>query len=138
MIEQLYGTVDKQVEIYTVQLRSTVIDSFIIQLQCINAEKPVITYLPNPRIPELKQKHNRLRRLTFSDESSAEEKLPVHIILGAADIQRIKSTEPAVLGTDPDMDPGADFTMLGWVIGGKVTEKGFFLSNSQEEFKQMC
>ena len=61
-----------------------------------------------------------------------EDNLPVHVILGAADIQRIKTTEPAVLGVDSDIDPGAEYTMLGWMITGKLTplstetEKGFF------------
>ena len=75
------------------------------ELQCINAEKPVLTYLPNPRIPELKMKKSCIRRLVFSDEAATAENLPVNVILGAADIQRIKSTEPAVLGSNPDTDP---------------------------------
>ena len=50
-----------------------------------------------------------------------EDNLPVHVILGAADVQRIKTTEPVVLGVDPDIDPGAEYTMLGWVITGKLT-----------------
>ena len=70
-----------------------------------------------------------------------EDNLPVHVILGAADI---KTTEPAVLGVDPDIDPGAEHTMLGWVIMGKLTslstetEKDFFQNSSQHEFEQMC
>ena len=73
-----------------------------------------------------------------------EDNLPIHVILGAADIQRIKTTEQAVLGVDPDIYPGAEYTMLGWVITGKLTplsaetEKGFFLNSSQGEFEQMC
>ena len=61
-----------------------------------------------------------------------EDNLPVHVILAAANIQRIKTTEPAVLGVDPDVDPCAEYTMLGWVFTGKLmplstgTEKGFF------------
>ena len=70
--------------------------------------------------------------------------LPVHVIIGAADIQRIKTTKPVVPEVDPDIDPGAEYTMLGWVITGKLTplstetEKGFFLNSSQGEFEQMC
>ena len=66
------------------------------------------------------------------------------MILGAADVQCIKTTEPAVLGVDPDIDSGAEYTMLGWVITGKLTplstetEKGFFLTSSLGEFEQMC
>lgn len=140
----MYGTVDKQVEIYKVHLKSDAIDDFEMELQCINAEKLVLTYLPNPRIPELKLKNCRIRRLVFSKEAATAEKLPVNVILGAADIQRIKSTEPAVLGSNPHTDPGAEFTMLGWVIAGKsilpITEeeKGFFLNSIQDEFVQLC
>ena len=103
-----------------------------------------MTNLPNPRIPELKLKNSRIRRLVFSEEAATAEKLPVHVILGAPDIQRIKSTEPAVLGSNPDTDPGAEFTMLGWVIAGRSIlpntgeEKGFFLNSGQDEFVQMC
>ena len=105
VIEQIYGTVDKEVEIYKVRIESNVVDDFGIE--------PIFTYLPNPRISELKQKNHRIRQLVFSEETVTAEKLPVHIILGAADIQRIKSTEPAVLGSNPDSDPGTEFTMMG-------------------------
>ena len=49
-----------------------------------------------------------------------------------------------MLGDNPDCDPVAEFTTLGWVISGKVpladttTEKGFFLKSSPNEFQQMC
>ena len=36
----MYGTVDKQVEIYKVRVESNVIDDFGIEHQCINVEKP--------------------------------------------------------------------------------------------------
>ena len=82
--------------------------------------------------------------LVFTEEQEAAKKLLVHIILGAADIQGIKSTEPPVLGLNPDTDPEAEFTMLGWVIAGKSTplsaeaEKMFFMNSRQNEFAQMC
>ena len=144
VIEQMYGTVDKQVEIYKVNVESNVIEGFGLELHCINAEKPVLTHLPNPKIAELKKANYRIKRLNFSEEAVTEPNLPVHVILGAADIQRIKTTEPAVLGKNPDTDPGAEFTMLGWTITGKSmvpgteTEKGVFLKSSHDEFKQMC
>ena len=59
-IEQMYGTVDKQVEIYNIHLKSDAIDDFEMELHGINAEKPVLTYLPNPRFPELKLKNSRI------------------------------------------------------------------------------
>ena len=133
VIEQMYGTVDRQVEIYKATAESNVVEDFGFELECINAEKPVLTYLPNPRISELKKANHRIRRLNFSDEAVTEDNL-----------QRIKTTEPAVLGKNPDTDPGAEFTKLGWTITGKSmlsgteTEKSFFLKSSQDKFNQMC
>ena len=144
IIEQMYGTVNRAVEIYKVNVESNVIEGFGIELHCINAEKPVLTHLPNPRIAELKKANHPIKRLNFSEEVVTHPNLPVHVILGAADIQRIKTTEPAILGKNPNTDPGAEFTMLGWTITGKSmlsgteTEKSFFLKSGQDEFKQMC
>jgi len=92
----------------------------------------------------VKLKNSRIRRLVFSEEEATAEKLPIHVILGAACIQGIKITEPTVLGSNPDTDPGAEFTLLGCVIAGRSIlpntgeEKGFFLNSSQHGFVQMC
>ena len=98
----MYGTVDKPVDIYMVCVESNVLDRFGMKLQCVNAEKPVLTYLPNLRISELKQRNHRIRRLIFSEEQATADKLPVHMILGAVDIQRGKSIESPILGLNPD------------------------------------
>ena len=137
IIEQMFGTVNRDVEIYKVNVESNVIEGFGLEVHCINAEKPVLTHLPNPRIAELKKANHRIKRLNFSEKVVTEPNLPVHVILGAADIQRIKTTEPAVLGKNRDTDPGAEFTGKS-MLSGTETEKGFFLKSSQDEFKQMC
>ena len=143
-IEQMYGTVTRRVEIYGIKIESTAVDGFSLEVNCINAEKGVLTYLPNPRIKDLKQRFFRLRRLEINDEEAVEQQLPVHIILGAADYQRIRSTEQPVLGSNPDTDPGATFTMLGWMLFGRQMthsqspEQGFFAKTSQQEFDRLC
>ena len=48
----MYGAVNKHVEIYKVHIESNTIEGFELELCCINAEKPVLTHLPNPRISE--------------------------------------------------------------------------------------
>ena len=144
VIEKMYGTVDKLVEIYKVHVESNAIEGFELEPRCINAEKPVLTHLPSPRILELKKANYPIRTLHFSEEMVMEDNLPVHVVLDAADIQCIKPTEPDVLGVDRDIDTVAEYTMLGWVITGKLTplstktKKGFFLNSSQGEFEQMC
>ena len=67
-----------------------------------------------------------------------DQKLPVHIILGAADYQKIRSTDQPVLRANPDS------AMLGWMFFGrqmsisKTAEKGFFSESSQQEFDTFC
>ena len=44
---------------------------------------------------------------------------PIHIIMGAADHQRINKTESAVSRENSDKDPGVEMTMFGWTFTGK-------------------
>ena len=144
IIEQMYGTVTRRVEVYKAKITSDVVEDFEMDLMCINGEKEILTFLPNPRIKSLKKKYDRFRCLSFSDEGAMDDMLPVHLILGTSDFQRIRTTEPLVLGPNPDCDPGAEFTMLGWTLSGKIvgsevgTEKGFFANSTKDEFEQMC
>ena len=144
IIEQLYGTVSRQVEICQVTISFEVVDDFELDLSCISGEKEVMTFLPNPRIRALKQRYGRFRCLKFSDENVKEDKQPIHIILGASDFQRIITTQPLVSGPNPNSDPGAEFTMLGWTLTGKTVGKGaeagkgLFLNSTRDEFERMC
>ena len=139
IIEQMHGTASRRVEIYKTKVTSDVIEYFERDLTCINGEKETMTFLPNPRINSLKKKYERFRCLNFSDEM-----LPVHLILGTSDFQRIRTTEPLVLGPNPDHDPGAEFTMFGWTLSGKTVgsevgaEKGFFANSTKDQLEQMC
>ena len=113
-------------------------------MEFTNTEKEILTYLPNPKIDDLKRRYACLRRLNFSDEHTKEDRIPIHIILGSADCQRIKTAEPCILGSNPDRDPGAQLTMLGWIIAGKTTGSGLetgkhlSLNSSQDEFERIC
>ena len=143
-IEQMYGTVTKRVDIYDIHIESAAVVGFSLDVECINAEKGILTNLPNPNVEDLKRNFGQLRRLPLCDEENSSEQLPVHIILGAADYQRIRSTRKPILGANPDQDPGAEYTMLGWVLCGKIqsvdmpADKEFFLNSSQSEFETLC
>ena len=69
---------------------------------------------------------------------------PVHLILGTSDFQRIRRTESLVLGTDPNHDRVAEFTMLAWIFsrrnGGRdvQSEKSLLMNLAKDEFEQMC
>ena len=144
-IEQMYGSMSKTVEVYKIQLQS-IVNEETLEIECINAEKDVLTFLPKPCIDQIKKNNPRLRRLVFCEESIQSNLLPVHIMLGVTDFQRIRTGEPPVIGTNPDRDPGAEFTKFGWTLFGvnpcgtvgEDTAKQFFLNNGQEEFQKLC
>ena len=47
-IEQMFGTIRRNVEVYNITIQSLAIDGFSLGIECLNAEKDVLTYLPNP------------------------------------------------------------------------------------------
>ena len=133
----------KPVEIYRVKLNSAVNEGFSLDVNCINAKKSVLTYLPNPQIKLLKYHHKQISRLKFCDKDITANQLPIHVILGAAYNQQIRSTEPPVLRENLDTNPGAGFTMFGWILYGRMTstdeenDNGFFVRSGQNEFERL-
>ena len=119
-IEQMYGTVTKHVDIFDIHIESTAVAGFSLDVECIQGEKGILTLLPNPNVKTLKRNFGQLRRLPLCDEENIGKELPVHIILGAADYQRIRSTRKPIFSADPHQDPGAEYTMLGWVLCGQT------------------
>ena len=107
-------------------------------------KKGILTPLPNPNVNTLKRNLGQLRRLPLRNEENFSKELSVHMILGAADYQRIRSPEKPILCANSDQDPGVGYKMLGWVLCGqtqsdvKPRDKEFFLSFKQSEFEKLC
>ena len=80
-IELMYGTMRKIVEVYGVTVHSLAVEGFSIDVECINAEKGVLTHRPNPNIKALKKQCCTFRRLTFTEEATRSDIMPVHVIL---------------------------------------------------------
>ena len=88
----------------------------------------------------------RSRRCLKCGEKYLREKdqLPMLMILGAADYQRIRSAEPPVLGKNPDTDPGAEYTVFDWILYVKSIsteediDRGFLAKSGQEDFEKLC
>ena len=143
-IQQMYGTVNKVVEVYEITMQSLAVPGYNIKIECINAQKGILTCLPNPRIVELKKRNPSLRELNLLEEETTGESMPVHLILGVSDYQRIRTSENIlILGADSDTYPGAEFTMLGWgMFGGKQNRvqptKNFLLHTGQDELEKLC
>ena len=125
-IEQMYGTMKKTVEVYNIAIKSSVIEGFQLKVDCVNAEKNVLTHTQNPKITRINNQNPRIRGLRFLEEGETQDLLPVHIMFGVADYQRIRTNEPPVLGLSTNMDPVAEFTKLGWTLCEEVTRKTQF------------
>ena len=139
----MFGMTGRNVEVYSITIQSLAVEGFSFEVECINAEKDILTYLPNPNIQALKRQYGQLRRQKFSVEGTKSDSMQAHVILGAADYQRIRTTEPLILWANPDKDPGAEFTMVGWTVYGRQlveegSEKQVFLKTGQEEFAKLC
>ena len=143
-MEQMFATVTKMIELYNIKIKSTTGNHFSLDLNGINEERDLLTYLPNPKIKLLKRHQRQLKRIKFGNEETTMKQLLIHIILGVADYQRIRTAEPPILGNDPENDPGAEYTILGWILSGKIIatdgegEKLFFVKTGQKEFGQLC
>ena len=142
IIEQMFGTINKLVEIYEIEIRSKT-NNRRLKIECINVERDFITVLLNPLISEVKKQQPRIRRLTFTEEDSSGESLPVHILLGVRDYQKIRTSEQPVLGLNPQTDPVAEYTQFGWILFGASGEKQqrdicHFTMTGQEQFEQLC
>lgn len=60
-IKQMFGTTRRNVEVYIVTIESLAVEGFSLEVECINAEKDVLTHLPNLRIEALKKQQYWLR-----------------------------------------------------------------------------
>ena len=87
-------------------------------IECIGVERDLITELLNPNIPELKRRQPQLAGLKFAEEHSSERYLPVHILLGVQDYQRIRTPKLPIFGRNLKTDPVAEYTKLGWILSG--------------------
>ena len=123
-IKQIYGTMRKIVKIYQVTLDSNVDNNFSLEMECINAEKDILKFLPNPTITVIKVKIPRLRRINFPDEETSSKYVPVHIILGVGAYQIIRTSELPIFGNKLETDPVAENTKLPLTLfGGKIMQK---------------
>ena len=140
-IEQMFGSVEKIVEVYEITIHSQS-QNFSLKIDCINSEREVITQLPNPRIKELKRRQPQFRKIRFSEENSTARFLPVQILLGVAEYNRIRMAEAPVIGQRPTF-PVAEETKLGWILFGGVSEgpaREFckLAITGQEQFEKLC
>ena len=73
---------------------SYVVEGFSLEVECINAEKGILTYLPNPNVQALRKQHGRLRWADLQQSRDEEQLNSSPYYSWGSWIQRIRMTEP--------------------------------------------
>ena len=119
-IEMLMHTSSRKVEVYRLRIND-VEENFEICTEVTKVEKKALLTLPNAHYDEMIQKFNHLKGINMIDKET-KEIMPIHLILGASEISRIKTSTRPRIGVPGE--PVAEYTKFGWTMmsPGKETD----------------
>lgn len=134
----MLGSMTTKVEMYDVNIKSIGGD-FTMTVPVSKVDKPELMTLANPKYIELKKKYPHLSDVEI-DDTDTKPHLPVHLVLGASEYARIKTSTPPKMALSGQ--PVAEKTTLGWTImspGHENESNPTFLTQSTNvDFEQLC
>jgi hypothetical protein len=138
-VEMMLGTTTREMELRTVNVKASS-GQFEMAVEVAKVEKGELVLLENPQYQQLIKNYPHLEGVAMED-TDAKEQLPVHIILGASEYAKVKTTTPPKIGTSGQ--PIAELTRLGWTIisPGKecFNETQILLTQtSRVEYEELC
>eukprot|EP00794_Sanderia_malayensis_P017914 gene17914-19691_t len=111
-IDMMLSTVNKQIEIYNVQVNNLKGD-FKLEIDASKADRGVLLSVKNPRYQDVLKIYPHLQGITMDDVDQKPE-LPVHLIFGASEYAKIKTDTKAKAGKSGE--PVGEHTRLGWTL----------------------
>ena len=138
-IAMLTETTTRTMQTFNVLIESVSSD-FQLEVNVTKVEKRELLILGNPGYPKLLERHSHLRGVVM-DDVDEKDNLPVHIILGANDFAKIRTSEKLRVGRRGD--PVAEFTRFGWTImspGASAGSTNAFLTlnSATSDYEQLC
>ena len=137
-IEMMMNSVNKKIKVYDLSIANLTGD-FMMTAKVSKVEKNVLLHLPNPNYESLVKQYKHLRGVEMDDKDKKSE-LPIHLILGATEYSRIKTTEIPRIGLQGE--PIAELTSLGWTMMSPGSEIDFgqvYLTRSSiMDYEQLC
>jgi hypothetical protein len=137
-IEMMLHTTTKTIDVYNVEI-TNINKNFSMSSEVNCVDRPVLLTLQNPRYREVIASNSHLEGIEM-DDVDTKPMLPVHMILGASDYSRVKTTTPAKVGDDGK--PVAERTRLGWTImsqGREMNHSYLMLTRStHEDYMELC
>ena len=131
----MIDTVNQKMPCYKVTLKSTD-GSQSLDFKVSKLDRTVLTTLTNPGIHGLKEAHPHLKGIQFDNEDDRPSH-PIHFILGAGDIARIKTSDCRIGSMT---EPVAEKTTFRWTLMGQGEEGSshlYFTRTSQDDYKQL-
>ncbi|CAB4016409.1 Hypothetical predicted protein [Paramuricea clavata] len=101
-IQTITGTRTKHVEIYNLEVSNTE-GNFVIPVNVTKVDRSDLLSVVNPNYPELISRYQHLQGVSMV-ETDTKSVLPMHLILGAAEYSKIKTSEPQRTGVQPNLD----------------------------------
>lgn len=138
-IEMLLGTSTRDVELATIEI-AEINGTFSMPVEVTKVEKGELLLLDNPNYQETIERNPHLAGVVMHDVDT-KSRLPVHIILGAGEYTKLKTTSAPKIG-EPGQ-PVAKLTRFAWTImsSGKepldVTNM-LLTQTSHADYEELC
>ncbi len=138
-IDMMLGTTTREVELSTIEIAGLT-SAFSLSVEVTKVDKKELLTLDNPRYAEIIKNYTHMRGVTMEDHDR-KDKLPVHIILGASEIAKLKTERPPRVGLPGQ--PVAELTQFGWTImspGKESVDVATMLlaQTSQTDYEELC
>ncbi|XP_046862784.1 uncharacterized protein LOC124456361 [Xenia sp. Carnegie-2017] len=137
-VEMMLTSVTKEMELSTIRVKD-VKGEFQMDVNITKVNKGELLFVDNPIYKALVRSYSHLAGVKIEDDDQ-KPKLPVHLILGATDYMRIKTSEKPRVGKVGE--PVAEKTKFGWTIlaqGKELDYAVMFLSQtSQSDYEELC
>ncbi len=138
-IQTITGTITKHIEVYNLNVCDTK-GNFSIPVKATKVDRRDLLSVGNPAYPELISQYQHLQGVCMED-TDTKPFLPVHLILGAAEYSKIKTTcEPQRTGSVGD--PVAEYTQFGRTIMSPGVETNldnmFLAQTAQSDYEELC
>ena len=137
-INMMLTTASRKISVYNLEIES-VNGDFKLEVNVNRVERDTLMKLPNPRHKDMINKYAHLKGIDTGDDDVKDE-LPVHLILGASVISKIKTVFRPRIGKL--REPIAELTKFGWLImsPGVETDSGNlnFARTSTGDYDKLC
>ena len=137
-IDMMLASKNQRVEIYSVEVKDIKGD-FKLDMSVSKVDKDMLLSVANPHFNQLQKKYQHLRVVSIDDKDE-KDSLPIHLIIGASEYAKIKTSTKPVIGKPGE--PVRELTKFGWTIisPGSEFETGnlFFAGSSRTDYDRLC